>query len=501
MISPLPVYDRDAARRIEARALRECDADDALMQRAGEAAWRALLARWPEAQRIVVVSGPGDNGGDGYVLARLAQASGRRVEVLVVVPPRSPLARRMHDAARDAGVTLSGLDDSASARLRDADVIVDALLGLGLSRAPEGAIAAGIAAINAATDAARRPVLALDVPSGVDAATGAVPGAAVYATCTLQLLVPHLGLITGAALDHVGELAFDDLGISAHDEQANADVLSPGLLAAWLPPRRPNAHKGRHGRVSCIAGNTGMGGAGLLAAEAALRAGAGSVRWYTRDAVHVAAALARCPALMVQVGDADSTADAFAADACVIGPGLGRDAWATDWLQAALQCVRPLVLDADALNLLAATSQRVPAHAVLTPHPGEAARLLGATIAEVQADRVAAARRLADRHEAVVVLKGAGTVIVAPGQVSRIVRAGNPGMAVAGMGDVLAGVIAALLAQGLDAFAAASAGALLHAHAGDLAAQAGGPRGLLPQDLLACLPRAANPSADGVPAP
>ncbi len=496
MPASVPLFDREAARRIEARARAAHADDDALMQRAGRAAWHALLARWPAAQRIVVLCGPGDNAGDGYLLAMHAHAAGRAVQALALLPPRSDLALRMAQAARDAGVEVRAQISLAAGAelLQRADVVVDALLGIGLSRPPDGALLAWIGAINAAA----RPVLALDVPSGVDGASGHVPADAVRATCTLQLLVRHLGLYTGAALDCCGELAFDALGHQATTaaETASAELLDAAALAAWLPPRALNAHKGSFGRVLCIGGNTGMGGAGLLAAEAALRVGAGRVRWITGEPMHVAAALARCPALMVTSADADTAGSDPEPDphsVWVIGPGLGQDAWARAWLARALARTAPLVLDADALNLLAAVAHAVPAGAVLTPHPGEAARLLDASVAQVQADRVAAARELARRHQAVVVLKGAGTVIAAADAVPRILRAGNPGMAVAGMGDVLAGVIGGLLAQGLDAFSAASAGALLHAHAGDLAARAGGERGLLPQDLFAMLRRAANP--------
>jgi NAD(P)H-hydrate epimerase len=489
MIALPPVFDRDAARRSEARAIGACAADDVLMRRAGLAAWCEVLAHWPGAQRIVVVCGPGDNGGDGYVLARHAHDAGRRVTVLVVQPAHSSLAMRMHDEARAAGVPMQAMQADAAAVLDEADLIVDAMLGLGLSRAPETALACAIETINASG----RPVLALDVPSGVDAATGHVPGVAVRATRTLQLLLRHVGTVTGAALDHVGAVGFDALQAHEPVETPSAELLAPADLAAWLPPRARNAHKGRHGRVACIAGNTGMGGAGLLAAEAALRVGAGRVQWFTRERAHVSAALVRCPALMAEVRDADAAAAALVVDVGVIGPGLGRDAWAEAWLQLALRAGVPLVLDADALNLLAAAPAALPAGSVLTPHPGEAARLLAGTVAEVQADRLAAARRIAERFDAAVVLKGAGTVVAAPGRVPRIVQAGNPGMAVAGMGDVLAGVVAGLRAQGFDAFDAASVGALLHAHAGDLAAADGGERGLLPQDLFALLRRATNP--------
>jgi NAD(P)H-hydrate epimerase len=234
-----------------------------------------------------------------------------------------------------------------------------------------------------------------------------------------------------------------------------------------------------------------MGGAVLLCAEAALRTGAGLVRVATREA-HIAPLLARCPeAMALAVEHAESLTPMFEqADVLALGPGLGQGEWGRGLFAAAISSEKPLVVDADALNLLAQSPRSLPA-AVLTPHPGEAARLLGCSNADVQRDRVAAAMRIAEGSDAVVVLKGAGSVISAPKRIPRIVGAGNPGMAVGGMGDVLTGVVAALRAQGLDAFDAATEGALLHAVAGDAAAR-DGERGLLPRDAIAQLRRVAN---------
>jgi NAD(P)H-hydrate epimerase len=234
-----------------------------------------------------------------------------------------------------------------------------------------------------------------------------------------------------------------------------------------------------------------MGGAVLLCAEAALRGGAGLVRVATR-AAHVAPLLARCPeAMPVGIEDSPSFAAMLEqAGVLALGPGLGQGEWGRALFSAAISTGKPLVVDADALNLLASAPRALP-DAVLTPHPGEAARLLGCTNAEVQRDRIAAAKRIAARFDAVVVLKGAGSIVAAPDRVPRIIGAGNPGMAAGGMGDVLTGVIAALRAQGLDGFDAASAGALLHAVAGDAAAH-DGERGLLPRDVIACVRRVAN---------
>lgn len=492
MAAPLELHDTITARTIDARATALLGGDGfTLMQRAGQAACDLLLQRWPRARRIVVACGTGNNGGDGYVLAHLLRRLGR--DVRVVHPagggPRSPLAQRACTDYLGAG----GHVDLFPCALDGADLLVDALFGIGLDRAPDANIAALIEAINAT----RLPVLALDVPSGIDAARGIAPGAAVQATTTLQFIVAHAGLYTGDALEYGGELLLAGLDVpaSAFDGLVpRAHVCDAVDLLRLQRPRRRNSHKGESGRVLCIGGNTGTGGAVMLAAEAALRAGAGLVSVATR-ALHVAPLLARCPEVMVRAVDDLDAVDALIDTAGVIalGPGLGQDDWARGLWQRAVSSQRPLVLDADALNLLA-TQPRALAGAVLTPHPGEAGRLLGIGTDEVQRDRLGAAEALCRRFDAVVVLKGAGSVVATPGQPPRIIGAGNPGMAVGGMGDLLTGVIAALLAQGHPAFEAASLGALLHACAGDAAAR-DGERGLLPTDLLPQLRHLSNPGA------
>ncbi|MFC3815721.1 NAD(P)H-hydrate dehydratase [Lysobacter sp. GCM10012299] len=485
------LYDAAALREVEARAAQALGDAFELMSRAGRAAWREVLTHWPQAQRIVVACGPGNNGGDGYVLARHARQSGRHVTV-VHLPgqvPRGELARR---AAQDY-FAVGGAVELFEGALPAADVVVDALFGIGLSREPDEATQALIAAINA-QDA---PVLALDVPSGIDADRGCVAGTAVVATRTVEFMAGKIGLRTGAALDHVGVLSLAALEIPAQwfdGTAARAHRLTPVALSRWLAPRRRDSHKGTSGRVLCVGGESGSGGAIMLCAQAALRSGAGLVEVATR-AEHVAPLLARLPEAMVHVvDDAESLQPALdRASSIALGPGLGLGTWGRDLYERAVASARPLLLDADALNLLAMHPFALPGDAVLTPHPGEAARLLGISTAQVQRDRFAAARSLSERYACVVVLKGAGSIVAAAHETPRIIAAGNPGMAVGGMGDVLSGVIAALRAQGLSAFDAASAGALLHAAAGDAAAHEGGERGLLPSDVMPWLRHFVNP--------
>ena len=481
-----PLYDTAGVRRAEAQAIAALGGDGfELMRRAGAAGWRVLLEHWPQARRIVVACGPGNNGGDGYVLALHALQAGREVRALHAEghPPRSVLARRACAAFVDAG----GVALAADAALPDCDLVVDAMFGIGFDGRADDAASGMLAALaGCGVD-----VLALDVPSGVDASNGSVPGTAVRATRTLQFIADHAGLATGAALDHVGALAMAPLELPGGSFEGVRPVawrVRAAALDALLPRRARTAHKGGAGHVLVAGGNHGMGGAALLAAEAALRAGAGLVSVATR-AAHVAPLLARTPEAMAHaVEDPEDLVRLSApADVCAIGPGLGRDAWAAGMLRAAINRAHALVVDADALNLLATSPRGLPADTVLTPHPGEAARLLGRSTAEVQHDRLAAAHALCLRFGCVVVLKGAGSLVAAPDGQAWIVDAGNPGMAVGGMGDALTGIIAALRAQGLPAAEAAVAGALQHAVAGDRAAETGGVRGLLPSDLIAAL--------------
>ena len=492
MHSPFPLYAPDQLRELEARGTADCGGDAfALMARAGQAAWRCLSRHWPTAARIVVACGPGNNGGDGYVLARHALEAGRDVRVLRLdaQAPATPLAQRACEEFAAAGGRIADFDGG----IGEAELVVDALFGIGLSRAPDEATSALVDAINAHP----APVLALDVPSGIDARSGHAPGVAVVADRTLQFIARHRGLRTGVALEHCGSLELAPLDI---DEAAFAGIAPAAqacradALPAFFPLRPHDSHKGRNGHVLCIGGDHGGGGAVLLAASAALRCGAGLASVATRE-MHVAPILSARPEAMAHALEDPAALPALLERAGVvaIGPGLGQGDWGRALLDAVLACDRPRVLDADALNLLAESGRRAGAGDVATPHPGEAARLLGVDTAQVQADRFAAAAALQARLGCTVVLKGAGSIVASASELPAVICAGNPGMAVGGMGDLLTGCIAALLAQGMPAREAAIAGALLHAAAGDAAARDDGERGLLPSDLLPWLRRLANP--------
>ena len=479
---PLALYSAAQVRELDARLIAAGTPGFELMRRAARAIWRALRRRWPEAGAVTVLAGRGNNAGDGYLVAALALRAGWRVTLLAVGDAEQlqgdvALAR---DEALAAGVATQAWTECAALE----GVVVDALLGTGL----HGVVREPYAQVIRLLNASGLPVLAVDVPSGLCADSGQVLGVAVRAQLTVTLIGLKLGLFTGVAADWVGELHFDDL-------QADPQLLAQQVCVAQrlaggnlprLPGRSRSVHKGQLGHVLVVGGERGFAGAALLAAQSALRSGAGMVSLATR-AEHLAAAQARIPEVM-SVGLASANqllALGQSATVWVVGPGLGQGAWARSLLSVAAITAAPQVWDADALNVLAAGAVSMPGNGVITPHPGEAARLLGITSAEIQADRPSAARALAQRYQAVCVLKGAGSLIADPAGQLLVCDRGHPVMAGAGLGDVLAGLIGALLAQGLPAFAAASLGVWLHARAGERLAEQG--CGLAASDLCATI--------------
>ncbi|PLW68388.1 bifunctional ADP-dependent NAD(P)H-hydrate dehydratase/NAD(P)H-hydrate epimerase [Pseudohalioglobus lutimaris] len=471
----------------QTRALDSCAINDhqipgiTLMSRAAEAAFDCLIGTWAQPECVQVLCGTGNNGGDGYLVADLAHKRGIKTTVLQLgdadkIGGDALLAR---EQALANGVEVIPFDDAAVLPI---GVVVDALLGTGLGGDVRGDYAEAIAEINAAGT----PVLAVDIPSGLCADTGRVLGTAVRADLTVTFIGLKRGLFALQAPDYTGELQFAGLGVPAQVyRQVPADCFRLQLepLLDAMPPRPATAHKGLYGTVLVIGGDYGMAGAAALAAEAALRCGAGLVRVATRPQ-HVAALVARTPEIMpvgVESG-ADLQPLLDSADTLVVGPGLGQSPWSEYLLQAALASGKPMVLDADGLNLLAAGKVQPRPRMIVTPHPGEAARLLGVSTAEVQADRFAATSALQQKLGGVVVLKGNGSLIASEKEML-LSDYGNPGMASGGMGDVLSGVIGALLAQGQEPLAAAALGVCLHGAAADIAAEEG-MRGLVATDLM-----------------
>ncbi len=463
-----------------------------LMQRAAAAAWRVLKKRWPNARRIVVVCGPGNNGGDGYLLARTAKDAGLDARVIALAKPKetSPDALRAHDEWIASGGKIATSTDP----IPDADVYVDALFGTGTQRPSEGFARALIDHVN------RYParILSLDIPSGIDSDTGNVFRAAVRATVTVSFVAHKRGLFTSDALDHRGELILDTLGLPDDLYErfdADAQLLDMAHMSRWLPPRERNAHKGKFGHVLAIGGDYGTSGAIRMAGEAAMRVGSGLTSIATRSE-NISAINAGRPELMAHaVSDAVSMQTLLqSASVVAVGPGLGQSNWGRALLTAAVAANRPTVLDADALNILSQKFFPLPHVSVLTPHPGEAARLLGCDVAAIESDRFKAARAIAERYRAVVVLKGGGSLIAHPAGPVAVCPWGNPGMASGGMGDVLTGVIAGLLAQGLNAWRAARFGVGLHAQAADAAA-GNGEAGMIASDLFPHLHKLRNARA------
>ncbi|HUQ53914.1 MAG TPA: NAD(P)H-hydrate dehydratase, partial [Gammaproteobacteria bacterium] len=465
--------------------------DYELMCRAAAAAVRSIEQRWPSARSLAIVCGAGNNAGDGLVLARLAQAAGLTVSVLLVAGERFKGAAAQAAAdCRSAAIPFTAFEARG---LANADVIVDALLGTGLARPVSDLFRAAVEAINAAG----APVLALDIPSGLDADLGWPSPVAVRATATLTFLGLKQGLFLGAAIDHCGELEFAGLELPV---SLGAELPAPlrrllfDDLRRALPRRPRSAHKGSCGRLLLVGGGPGMPGAIRLAAEAALRCGAGLVYVATHRDSAASVLSGRPEIICSSVGSGEDLDHLLRmVDGVVLGPGLGQSSWAKGLWRRVLETDLPLVVDADALNLLALENVE-RGNWILTPHPGEAARLLpGGTVEGVQSDRVAAARALAARYRAIAVLKGPHTLVATHGvDTLRVCDRGNPGMATGGTGDVLAGTLGSLLVQTGNLEQAAHAGVLLHALAGDEAA-AEGERGTVAGDLLPHLRAWANP--------
>ena len=459
-----------------------------LMQRAGEAAFNVAREAYPCSSHWLILCGHGNNGEDGYVVARLAVATGLRVTLLALESDKPlPDEARM---AREAWLNAGGVIHAADIVWPDEiDVIIDGLLGTGLRSAPRQDLAALIEHANAHTS----PIVALDIPSGLIAQTGATPGAVIYASHTITFIALKPGLLTGKARDVVGTLHHDALGL-AHWLAGQVTRLSrfdASQLVQWLPPRRPTSHKGEHGRLVIIGGDHGTAGAIRMAGEAAVRSGAGLVRVLTRKE-NIAPIITARPELMVHDLTPQMLEESLEwADVVVIGPGLGQQAWGKQALKKVENFRKPMLWDADALNLLAINPDKRH-NRILTPHPGEAARLLNCSVAEIESDRLLSAQRLVKRYGGVAVLKGAGTVI-ASDDAQGIIDAGNAGMASGGMGDVLSGIIGALLGQKLPLYDAACAGCVAHGAAADRLAARYGTRGMLATDLFCTLRRVVNP--------
>ena len=490
---PHNIYSVEGVRQVDRAAIDGLGISGyTLMTSAAMEVLNEAFSFFPEAKRWQVFCGAGNNGGDGYVLARLAAQQGVVVSVIALTPPdklQGDAATAYGDFVADGGgvVAWDGAPDP------HVDLIVDALLGSGLMRDVEGQLADVVDAINAHAS----PVLAIDIPSGLDGDSGAIRGAVVRADLTVTFVGLKTGLFLHDGPDCVGELRFSDLQIPGKCYDDAAVLLRRIDYDAFLrelPARKRSAHKGDFGHLLLVGGGPGMPGAVRLAGEAALRSGTGRVSVATHPS-HAAAISTGRPELMCHAVDKLSDLKPLLdkVDTLAIGPGLGTDQWGRGLFDEIVKSDLPTVVDADALNLLADAALRRD-NWILTPHPGEAARLLGTTAGAIQENRLSAIDELSNKYGGTVVLKGAGSLVSSQGGSPWISTAGNPGMASPGMGDVLTGVVAAFLAQGLSLEQASTFGVEIHARAGDLASRTG-QRGLIASDVLRELRPLVNPQS------
>ncbi len=512
----IPVLTAEEMRRADRRTIEEVGLPGSvLMENAGAAVARVVDERFPAARQVLVLCGRGNNGGDGFVVARRL---GRRAEA-ILLGGRDAVqgdARTHLVACERSGGRVTVIEDEAGwiraqARLEEADVVVDAVLGTGLRAEPTGFAAEAIAAILGRFEAGV-PVVAVDLPSGLPSDGGLVAWPAARATVTVTFAAPKRSHVLPPACHHVGQLVVADIGISAHSVAAAGPslfMLEDEDAAEAFPLRRREAHKGDFGHVLVVAGSVGKAGAAVLAAGGALRAGAGLVTVATPEPCLTVVAAARPEAMTEPLPATPGGGIGEAAlprllelagerDAVVLGPGIGQDPGTQAVVRAFVRaCPVPLVVDADGLNALAPAAGepgalealRREAATVLTPHPGEMARLVGRPTSEVQRDRPAAAAALARETGAVVVLKGERTVVAEPSGRVAVVGTGNPGMATGGTGDVLAGIVGSLLARH-GALLSATAAAFVHGRAGDIAARERGEEGLTAGDVVDALPAA-----------
>lgn len=478
-----PLYTVDQIRAIEQAAMR-ADPDARLMERAGASAAKlAVEMLGATGKHILILAGPGNNGGDALEVALHLKRGFFSVHVVFTDDPG-----KLPNDATSALQKWRAAGGECHAEIpprRTWDLIVDGLFGIGLARSVSGQHAALIAAANALGV----PILALDIPSGINGDTGVVQGSAIRATRTITFIAHKPGLLTLDGPDHAGALHCDPLGLAVETLlPPEGRLIDANILASGPGPRRRNFHKGDAGSVAIFGGANGMTGAALLAARAALKAGAGKV---------FLALLADPPLSIdmhhpeIMIRRAEQLLGSGQFNALVAGPGLGTDAVAQRILAQMLRTNVPIVLDADALNLIGAYSTLAntlvtrTAPTLITPHPAEATRMLGSSVAEIQSNRIAAVRLLARRFKVAALLKGNGSVLAVPDGDWWIVPAGNPGMASGGMGDVLAGVIGALLAQGVPSPQALHLGVYLHAAAADRCVAEGlGPIGLTASEVI-----------------
>ena len=484
-----------------------------LMEKAGQGVVEEFEKTFgaPAKKRVTILCGKGNNGGDGLVVARLLRRRQARVQVLLLADPQTLkgdarlMYRRLVRAAGNSVVKAQPTVPQICNHVNQADFLIDALLGTGLSTPVQGHYQDAINAMNTSPV----PTIAVDVPSGLHCDTGEILGTATQASLTVTFGLPKIGLYLGDAINHAGRIVVADIGIPqefVEDLSLSALLLTPQLIQSLLPSRQKASHKGTYGHVGIIAGSPGKTGAAALAGKAALRVGAGLVTVATPKSISPILEALLLEAMTDPMPETEQGMLGLSAyeplkefaqirSAVALGPGMGTHPQTGELVRMFLSKLKqPCVIDADALNHIAghpfsAFSSSTPP--ILTPHPGEMARLLEvASPRSVNQDRLGVARGFAQSHKVIVVLKGARTIIASPEGQSAICPTGNPGMASAGMGDALTGMIVGLLAQGLTPWDAARAGVFLHGLAGDIGADKFGEPGLIASDLIECIPYA-----------
>ncbi|MXP56376.1 NAD(P)H-hydrate dehydratase [Pantoea sp. Mhis] len=461
-----------------------------LIHRAGQACYELARVKWIQAQYWVILCGYGNNGGKGYVIAKLAQAAGIKVTVIACLDKNEILTKENQEA-RNAWLLSGGIIYNTDISWpKKVDLIVDALFGTDLNSAPVVPYNQLIEKINYHI----APVLAVDMPSGLMAINGTVPGVAVSAQCTLSIIGLKIGQLIGRARDYVGHLYCHNLGLNSFFSDIKTPIIryDANNLKYWLKTPKSTQYKGDNGRLLVIGGDIGMGGAIRITAEAALRSGVGIVQVLTHKN-NVGAIVAARPELMVNALNKEVLQKALEwADVIAIGPGLGKRNWGKDALNIVQSIKKPMVWDADALNLLA-INQNYNINRIITPHLGEASRLLGIKIIEIEHDPLSALQSLLKQYGGIVVLKGAGTLIGSITGEIAVADVGNEGMASAGMGDALTGIIASLVAQHFTLLESAYAGCIIHGAAADEVACLRGKRGMLATDIIKLIWKVINP--------
>jgi NAD(P)H-hydrate epimerase len=499
---PQPVFDANQLLQNEAKVAKKMNITMYyLMEQAGEAVFEHIQQAYSNTKEILVIAGKGNNGGDGFVVARLAQQANISVRVLLVVSPDElqgdAKTAYLHYIDNKGQVILFDQQAPTYYELYDfeGEIIVDALFGIGL----KGQLSNHLSSLVDVVNRHAAKVVSIDVPSGLSASTGQVNSVAIIADSTVTFIALKKGLLTGQAANYIGELFFASLNSSSLSmtEQFSADVpttmtIEGANLLSHLPKRLAASHKGDVGLLLAIGGNKGMAGAIRLSAEAALRSGAALVSVCCAQENQILVVSGR-PELMLASDSIELLQESTAmqkAKVFVIGPGLGHDLWAEKLFELVVTFDKPCVVDADALQLLAKKNIK-KSHWVLTPHPGEAAALLHCTVAEIEADRYAAVKHIAQQYGGLCILKGSGSLI-SDGENVWINSSGNSGMASGGMGDVLSGIIAALLMQLSDQPLAVRLAVYIHGRAADIIAQHTGQIGMLASDLIPVVQRLMN---------